>query len=673
MQALRRTAPASPVTDLFVALAVAAAYVAAAKLGLALAFQAAQVSAVWPPSGLALAAVWRLGPRAVPGVLLGAFFANATAQEPLLVAAGVALGNTLEVLAAAALLRRAAFDPRLARVRDVLALLAAAAASPVLSATIGVASLGAGGVQPIPALPHLWRIWWVGDALGILVVAPLLLTWSGGYVRRVRRRPLAEGAVLIAALAGATMLVFGQAPPGPVAEYVVFPFLIWAALRFGPAGTAAVTAVAYAAAVWGTVHGRGPFAGGAEGGLLLLEVFMAVAATTGLLLGAVSAQQRRGEKMLRRQAELLADADRRKDEFLATLAHELRNPLAPILHAAEILGRSAPSAPNEQARRVIQRQGEHLARVVDDLLDVSRITRDTVRLERRRMTLGEAVATAVETCRPRLEARRHDLVIDLPAEPLWLDADPVRLAQILANLLHNATKFTPDGGRIALTATAAGGEVTVAIRDTGIGMTPEVLASAFELFAQGPPPLDRPHGGLGLGLTLVRRLVELHGGTVAAASDGPGRGSELVVRLPAAEPPAELSAASGEPVAEPAAAARPRRRVLVVDDNVDACDSMAVLLRLDGHEVGTAYDGPGALAAAERLRPEVLLLDLGLPGLDGYAVARALRAEPTFDDLRIVAISGYGQPEDRERSRAAGIEEHLLKPVEPQRLRELVR
>jgi signal transduction histidine kinase len=671
MQAPRRSAPASPVADVLVALGVAAAYLAAAKLGLALAFQAAQVSAVWPPTGLALAAVLRLGRRAVPGVLLGAFVANATAQEPLAVAAGIALGNTLEALAAVWLLRRAGFDPRLARLRDVLALLAAAAAGPLVSATVGVASLGSGGVQPAATLPHLWRVWWTGDALGALVAAPLLLTWSGGFVRRLRLRAVAEGAVLVAALLAATGLVFGHARPGPVAEYVVFPFLIWAALRFGPPGTSFVTAAAYAAAVWGTINGHGPFAGGAEGGLLLLQVFMAVAATTGLLLGAVSAEQRRAEKKLRRQAEQLADADRRKDEFLATLAHELRNPLAPILHATELLGHGAPAAQSEQARRVIRRQTEHLARVVDDLLDVSRITRDMVRLERRRMALGEAVATAVETCRPRLEARRHELVVELPAEPLWLDADPVRLAQILSNLLHNAIKFTPDGGRIWLTAAAAGGEITIAVRDTGVGMTPEVLASAFDLFAQGPPPFDRPHGGLGLGLTLVRRLAELHGGSVAAASDGPGRGSEFVVRLPAAAPPAapEPAAARGE---EAAAAARPRR-VLVVDDNVDACDSLAVLLRLDGHEVGTAYDGPGALAAAERFKPEVLLLDLGLPGLDGYEVARTLRAEPGHDGMRIVAISGYGQPEDRERSRAAGIEEHLLKPVEPQRIRELVR
>jgi two-component system CheB/CheR fusion protein len=280
------------------------------------------------------------------------------------------------------------------------------------------------------------------------------------------------------------------------------------------------------------------------------------------------------------------------------------------------------------------------------------------------------VASALETCRPLAAARGQELAVQLPPQPLWLDADPVRLAQVLTNLLHNASKYTPEGGWIELTAAAEDGTVAVRVRDNGAGMTPEVLASAFDLFVQGPRPIDRAQGGLGLGLTLVRRLVELHGGSVGAASEGPGRGSTVVVRLPAAAPAADAPELAAE--AAPPAGVRPRR-VLVVDDNQDASDSLALLLRIDGHEVETAADGLAALAAAERFRPDVILLDLGLPGIDGYEVARRLRERPDFDGTRIVAVSGYGQPEDRERSRAAGIEEHLLKPVEPRRIRELVR
>jgi len=363
-----------------------------------------------------------------------------------------------------------------------------------------------------------------------------------------------------------------------------------------------------------------------------------------------------------RQKELeeqLRTHDRRKDEFLAMLAHELRNPLAPILHATNLLT-SSEDGDAEEARQVIRRQTLHLARLVDDLLDVSRITRGSVHLDRRPVTLAEIVNAAVDMWRHLIAQKQQRLSIDIVEPPVWLDADPTRLTQAIANLVHNAAKFTPADGRIEVTAGEEEGVAVVRVRDSGQGMSEDVLAHAFEMFVQGPPPLDRPHGGLGLGLTLVRRLVGLHGGAVEASSKGAGRGSEFVVRLPVA--PAPVAKAS---VASAAPAKRRARRVLLVEDHADARRILALMLKRDGHDVRTAADGPSAVAEAKEFAPEIVLLDIGLPGMDGYAVARQLRALPQCDGARLIALTGYGQPEDRELSRAAGFDEYLLKPVEP--------
>jgi two-component system CheB/CheR fusion protein len=384
-------------------------------------------------------------------------------------------------------------------------------------------------------------------------------------------------------------------------------------------------------------------------------------------------RQKRLEDELRQRAAQMADADRRKDEFLAMLAHELRNPLAPIIHAVELLGRR-DAALSERAREIIARQAEHLTRLVDDLLDVSRITRGTVRLEPRVVPLTEAIAPALETWRHLMAERRQELVVEMPGEPLWVKVDPTRLSQAVSNLLHNAANFTPTGGRIAISAADENGFVTVRVRDTGAGMTPEVLESVFELFVQGPPPQRGYRGGLGLGLTLVRKLIELHGGTVEGRSEGLGRGSEFTIRLPAATAVAREAPTRATTEARPSAhEAGTAKRVLVVDDNGDARTALQFLLEDDGHEVRTAADGPTALAQANDFFPDVVLLDIGLPGMDGYEVARRLRDLPGGANAVIVAVSGYGQAEDRIRSRAAGFDEHLLKPVAPGPLLALVK
>ena len=365
----------------------------------------------------------------------------------------------------------------------------------------------------------------------------------------------------------------------------------------------------------------------------------------------------------KRAEEALREADRKKDEFLAMLAHELRNPLAPIRNAVEVLRLLGPDTPDlKQSREIIERQVEHLARLVDDLLDVSRITSGRINLHKERVDLAAVLARAVEASRPLLEARKHTLTVALPPQPVWVKGDATRLAQVVSNLLNNAAKYTENDGRVWLTVEQARAEAVVTVRDTGIGIPGDLLPHVFDLFTQGDRSLARSEGGLGIGLTLVKRLVEMHGGTATAASAGPGKGSAFAVRLPVLEtgtvpPPAEAET----PSRDRSGAAR---RVLVVDDSADAARSLALLLAAQGHAVRTAHDGLAALEAARAFQPEVVLLDIGLPRMDGYEVARRLRGQAGFERTLLVALTGYGQEEDRRRTREAGFDAHLVKPAD---------
>ena len=371
--------------------------------------------------------------------------------------------------------------------------------------------------------------------------------------------------------------------------------------------------------------------------------------------------------------EALREADRRKDEFLAMLGHELRNPLAPIRNALFLMKLRGTKDPGdvERLRGMMDRQITHIARLVDDLLDVSRITRGKFELRTEPVDLREIVINAVEGVRPFLDERTHLLEVIMPPEPVRLDADPVRLEQVFANLLHNAAKYTEPGGRIMLTGTVDrdSRDVAVKVRDSGIGIRPELVERIFDMFTQGDRITGRLKEGLGLGLTLVKTLVEMHGGSVAVASEGPGQGSEFTVRLPL---PADAEA---KPTAELAPVDRVRiLRILVVDDNQDAADSLRMILEMqDGHEVRVAYDGRSGLAVAKEFHPDLAFLDIGLPkGMDGYEVARRLRALPGLERTQLVALTGYGRVEDRKRSAESGFTAHLVKPVDPEKLREMV-
>jgi PAS domain S-box-containing protein len=366
----------------------------------------------------------------------------------------------------------------------------------------------------------------------------------------------------------------------------------------------------------------------------------------------------------------LQEADRRKDEFLGMLAHELRNPLAPILNGVEVLQNLGPGQAElaGEYHAIIARQAHHMKRLLDDLLDVSRVSLGKIQLHEERVDGNALLQQAVEATRPAIVERRHTLSLALAPQPLMLDADPTRLVQVFANLINNAAKYTDAGGHVAVTAAVEGGEAVVSVRDDGLGMAPELLTRAFDLFVQETRSLDRAQGGLGIGLTLVRTLVKMHGGSVRAFSEGPGRGSELVVRLPLA-PPARPSPAAPAPAARAGAGAA--LRVLVVDDNVDAAVGVGKLMQILGHEVALAHDGPAALAAATAAPPDLILLDIGLPGMAGYEVAARLRAAG-HTRAALVALTGYGREDDVRRSRAAGFDHHLVKPVDLAQLGKII-
>jgi PAS domain S-box-containing protein len=389
----------------------------------------------------------------------------------------------------------------------------------------------------------------------------------------------------------------------------------------------------------------------------LLPVKDADGRVDGLVLSLVETTERK------RSEQALLDADRRKSEFLATLSHELRNPLAPIRFALDLLGRQPDPDARGHALDVIDRQLRHLVRLVDDLLDVTRIASNKLQLRKQAVQLSDIVRQALEAALPNIERAGHGLIVPPYPEGAWVDGDPDRLVQVVTNLLNNAAKFTPPGGQITVTAGASDREVTIAVADTGVGLRPEDLSRVFDMFTQVN---DAGFGGLGIGLSLVRGTVELHGGSVTARSDGPGLGSEFTVRLPRVQAPESPRPDAGE------VPDGPPRRILVVDDNADAADMMRTLLELLGHQVRVAYDGFAALAVAIDFRPDIGLFDIGLPSMDGFELARRIRADPRTQSIFLVAVTGWGQEEDRQRSRDHGFDAHLTKPADPDAVRRLV-
>ena len=662
-----------------VALAVVVGYVVTGKLGLHFAFLHASATPIWPPTGIALAALLLFGYSLWPAVFVAAFVVNVTTAGAVASALGIGLGNTLEAVIGAWLVNRfaggaAAFE----RAGDIFRFVALGGlVSTTISATIGVTTLALAGYASWVDYRPVWFTWWLGDAAGDLIVAPLILLWARERYPGGLRGRLPEALLLLVCVVNTGLLVFGGVLPAgmrnaPIA-FLCLPVLLWATFRFGPRELATVIAVLSTIATVGTLRGSGPFSRGTPNeALLLLQGFMATVAVTLAPVAALVHEWRRAEQ---ERAHLLVEeqaargeaetANRVKDQFLAMLSHELRNPLGAITTAVHLLKLVDPAAAQgRQALRVVERQTAHLARLVDDLLDVSRVMAGKISLDRRPLDLSEVVERALAALAGHEWMSRH--TVDVQTDPVWVFADATRMDQVVTNLVENAAKYTPTGGRIAVTLREEQRMAVLTVADTGSGMPPELVPHVFELFVQGSRSLERASGGLGVGLTLVRRLVELHDGSVQAASEGLGRGSRFTVRLP-------VTAARATAGVSDATAPSPlRRRVLIVEDNDDAREMLRDLLRRLGHEVYETVDGIGGVEKALELRPDLTLVDVGLPGIDGYAVARRLRDDPTGRRLRLVALTGYGLPEDRERALAAGFDAHVVKPVDLEKLRTIL-
>jgi signal transduction histidine kinase len=659
---------------LLVALVVV--YFLAGKLGLHFAFVHASASAVWPPTGIALAAMLLFGRRVWPAILLGGFLVNVSIAGAIASSIGVAIGNTLEALVGAFLVERYAagahaFDRAATFLRF---LVLAGMLSTAVSATIGAASLVAAGEAESAALGAIWLTWWLGDAAGALLVAPLLLLWSTTrFPGPLRERPM-EAVVLLVVVAATGAAVFGY--PGlnqyPL-PFLCIPPLIWAAFRFGQREVATAAAVLSTIATAATVSGAGPFAMGSDNqSLLLLQAFLATTVALTLPVAALVWERKaiadERSQLLERESAARADAEaanRAKDAFMAMLSHELRNPLAAISSSAQILqARGGDHAFSGRAVDIISRQTAHLGRLIEDLLDVARVTHGKIVLARERLDLADVVRSSVATLRCAGRLDQHLIVAG--GGSAWIDADPARISQIVDNLLVNAIKYTPAGGRIEVRTTVEGDDAVLSVRDTGIGISPELLPHIFELFTQGPRGLDRAQGGLGVGLTLAQRLVLAHGGRIDAASDGPAKGSTFTVRLPRADPRGTGACSRREAVTD----GFRTRRILIIEDDEDCRDALRMQLRNAGHNVFAAATGTEGIATAARVKPEVVLLDIGLPEADGYEVAQRLRAAD--DCPLLIAITGYGLPKDRERAIKAGIDVHLVKPVDTAELGRLL-
>jgi signal transduction histidine kinase/ActR/RegA family two-component response regulator len=648
-----------------------AGYVVSAKIGLTFASVNPSVSAIWPPSGIAMAAVVLLGVDVWPAIFAGAFVANLTTAGSVVTSLGIAAGNTLEATLAAYFVARFAngrhaFDrpPDIFRFIGLAGMVATA-----VSATIGVTTLVIAGLAPRETYGSIWLTWWLGDLAGALLITPLVLVWTRPSATRWDRAQVLEGVLLLITLVASGLLIFGgvYAPltNAPLAFFCI-PVLVWTAFRFGQREAAVASLILASIAAWGTRRGAGPFIVNAPvEGLVMLQAFMGTMAMVAMSMAALSTAYRRSLAAAQRARVQAESANLAKDTFLAMLGHELRNPLAAITTAVHVLERVAPlDGKALRVRDIIADQVAQLARLVDDLLDVTRVTTGKIVLHRTRIDLATIVTRAVDTLAATGKTDHHRVELDVRS--VWVDVDTTRLEQVVANLINNALKYTPPGGRIAVAVSHQGSQAVLRVADNGIGIAAHVLPTVFDLFTQGDRGPDRSQGGLGIGLTLVKRLVELHGGSVEAASDGPGRGSVFTVRLMAVAP-----ARPADTLRERTGDAR-SRRVLIIEDQPDAREMLKLSLELAGHEVFEAATGPRGIEMMASVQPEVAIIDIGLPGCDGYEVARQTRLMPHGRDIYLVALTGYGQPEDRLRAEEAGFGLHLVKPVEPDELAGLV-
>jgi len=639
-------------------------YFIAGKFGLMLASLHVSASPVWPPAGIALGALLVLGYRAWPAIFIGAFFVNVTTAGNVATSLAIASGNTLEAFCGAWLVNRFAggttvFD----RPQGVFTFALAAAVSTIIGPVFGVTSLALAGFAGLANYGAIWLTWWLGDATGDLLIAPLIILWSIPSKRRWNRREAVEVGILLLILFVLSEAVFGgwlaiSAKNYPIA-FICGPIVIWMAFRFTQRETASGIFILSAIAIWGTLHGFGPFLGETENqSLLVLQSWTAVLTITAMALSAGMAERRRAEEALQQQNAAVETANRTKDHFLAMLSHELRTPLTPVISALEALEiEPAQTREVKSALAMIRRNVELETQLIDDLLDFTRIAKDKLQLRFAPVDAHAAISDVVEMCRAEAESKKLQVHLNLRANTHYVAADAAKFQQIIWNLLKNATKFTPEDGEIAISSSNPSPEVlTITVRDTGIGMESEVMQRIFDPFEQGNRSFERRFGGLGLGLAISKSLAQAHGGTLTAQSDGRNRGSTFLLSMQTISPTEGLDV----PAKTTGERSRQGLRILLVDDHEDTCTALEKLLVRRGHLVAATHNMRSAMEAAVRNQFDLLISDIALPDGNGMELMMQMRA---ISKIPGIAISGFGNNGDIEKSLQAGFAEHLIKPV----------
>lgn len=654
----------------FLAAAVLAlVYFIAGKLSLKLAFFNASASPVWPPSGIAIAALLLFGYRLWPGIFVGAFFVNVFTAGKIVASLGIAAGNTLEGVVAAGLIHQiasgvSAFD----HAYDVFRFALALVVSTFVSATIGVTTLVLCGLATWTQYPAIWITWWTGDFSGAIIFAPVLILWLSRPWRRLDVARDAEVAILLVLLAVLSEVVFGgwfaiSSLNYPIA-FILGPIIAWTAFRLTPRETATSMFVLASISVWGTLHRFGPFVREDENqSLLILQSFNVLTTITALALSAGMSERRRAEIALEQQRASVEAANRTKDNFLAMLSHELRTPLTPVLAALDALQteQQAP-ADAEKTFAMMRRNIELESQLIDDLLDLTRITKDKMQLDLQHVDAHQAVRNVVEMCASEANAKQLHVRFDLQARDYQVMADPAKFQQIIWNLFKNAIKFTGENGQVTFSsANHLPHVLTLGVTDTGIGIEPEIMERIFNPFEQGERSFQRRFGGLGLGLTISKSLAQAHGATLVAKSEGLNQGSTFLLTMKTAELEKAAITPASEPQSPPAGL-----RILLVDDHSDTCAALERLLKLRGHHVTAAHNMRNALERAGDKDPfDLLISDVGLPDGNGMDLLRVLRSRRP---IRGIAISGFGMDADIGKSLEAGFSEHLVKPVKLEKL-----
>ena len=648
---------------------LAVVYFIAGKLSLKLAFLYASASPVWPPAGIALAALLLLGYRVWPAIFVGAFLVNYTTAGNIWTSLGIATGNTLEAAIGTWLIVRFAGGTRVFdRAYDVFRFALVVALSTLVSPSIGLTGLALGGFAAWANYPAIWVTWWLGDLSGAVMFAPLVILWVGQPWRRINPARDLEVAVLLVLLAFLTTVVFGgwffiSVLNYPIA-FILGPIIVWTAFRLSARETAAGLFVLSAIAIWGTLHRYGPFVRQDQNqSLLLLQSFNVLTTITAMALAAGMAERRRAEATLEQQRATVEAANRTKDNFLAMLSHELRTPLTPVLAALDVLKTgSSPTAELNSTLAMMRRNIELESQLIDDLLDLTRITKDKLQLDFESLDAHQAIANVVEICASEASAKKLQVKLDLQAADFHVMANPAKFQQIIWNLIKNAIKFTGEGGAITISSANHLPQIlTIGVSDTGIGIEPEIMERIFNPFEQGERSFQRRFGGLGLGLTISKSLAQAHGASLIAKSEGLNRGATFLLTMKTAA----LDEASAKPLVARAQAAPNSLRILLVDDHPDTCAALEKLLTLRGHSVVAAHTMRTALAAAARDSFDLLISDVGLPDGNGMDLLRYLRA---MRPIRGIAISGFGMDADISKSLEAGFAEHLVKPVKLEKL-----